>query len=740
MSERPHIVGYAQPWSLRAGERLEVMLSADTSLQAEASLVRLGAERAVGEAREEVVSELGALRVSPQTTRRGSCILVRATEDAWQSGPFVAAVLCMPTRIGERQALLAQSDGEARWWLGLDAQGRLLAEAGLSSSETTTARVEEPLVEGAWYLVAAGFDPVRGITVAVQPLEPGPSWRAAPTTAFRPGNAATSGPIGLTGLLAGTLGIAASPNGDGWADNFDGKLEAPRLVDGALDEDLIEMLTAGDVPAERLVARWELGSRLDGPDALGSALVRCRGIGAREGELFNSPLAGVTSHSWDGNEVDFRLAPDQYAALHFHSDDLDDCAWEPTLTAELSANLRSGVYAIRVQAKGRPDERVPFFVRPASASSDLLVLIPTASYLAYANDHPVSDGDFSEATAGRTPVLYEDDLLLHEHREWGLSMYDSHLDGSGVAISSSRRPMLNMRPSHRYHVGPWQLPADLTLLSWLDDAGFSYDVATDEDLHCEGLELLDEYGVLLTGTHPEYYSTAMLDALEAWVQGRGRLVYIGANGFYWRVAFDPHRPWVMELRRGNAGSRAWESSPGEARLAFSGEPGGLWRHLGRPPQKLAGVGYSAQGFDVSGWYRRLPGSCDPRAAWIFAGVDTETFGTLGSIGNGAVGQELDRCDTALGSPADALVLATSEGLSEAYLRCVEEVPFTLPGLSALTDPNVRADVVYHVKPNGGAVFATGSIAWAGALGVDPAIDRVTRNVLSRFLDPDPLQW
>ncbi len=740
MSERPHIVGYAQPWSLRAGERLEVMLSADASLEASAALVRLGSGEAAGEDGEELVSELETLRVSPQTTRRGSCILVPATEDSWQPGPFVAAAFCMPTRVGERQALLAQKDGAMRWWLGLDAQGRPLAEAALISTKTTAACIEEPLVEGAWYLVAAGFDPMRGITVAARPLSPGPSWRVAPTRALRPGIAVTPAPLGLPGLLAGTLAIAAAPNDDGWADNFDGKLEAPCLVAGSLDEDLIEMLTADDVPAERLVANWELGTRPHGPDASGTTSVPCRGGGARVGELYNSPLAGVTSHSWDGSEIDFRLAPNQYAALHFHSDDLDDCAWDPSLSVELPRILRSGVYAIRVQAKGRPDERVPFFVRPASAGSDLLVLIPTASYLAYANDHPVSDGDFSEATAGRTPVLYEDDLLLHEHREWGLSMYDAHLDGSGVAISSSRRPMLNMRPTHRYHVGPWQLPADLALLSWLEDAGFSYDVATDEDLHREGSALLDGYRVLLTGTHPEYYSTAMLDALEAWVHGRGRLVYIGANGFYWRVAFDPHHPWVMELRRGNAGSRAWESSPGEVRLAFSGEPGGLWRHLGRPPQKLAGVGYSGQGFDVSGWYRRLPGSADYRAAWIFEGVDTETFGTLGGIGNGAVGQELDRCDTALGSPADALVLATSEGLSGAYLRCVEEVPFTLPGLSALADPNVRADVVYHVKPNGGAVFATGSIAWAGALGVDPAIDRITRNVLSRFLDPDPLHW
>ena len=49
-------------------------------------------------------------------------------------------------------------------------------------------------------------------------------------------------------------------------------------------------------------------------------------------------------------------------------------------------------------------------------------------------------------------------------------------------------------------------------------------------------------------------------AVESYLAAGGRLAYLGANGFYWRVAFDPDRPWVMELRRGQAGSRAWESA------------------------------------------------------------------------------------------------------------------------------------------------------------------------------------
>jgi N,N-dimethylformamidase len=753
MPDRRHVVGYAQPWSLKTSERLEVMLSADQDLVAVARLVRLGSGEVPGETAEFTIRELGGVALKSQSTRIGSCVLVPESPELPDGDSFVAVTLCMPTRTGPRQALLSQCDASSYWWLGLES-GVPTVEIGDRHFDTArpsvVVRAPNPLLEGAWYLVAAEFSPNGGPSVVVRPLDPGPSWRIEPTETLRPSRTVGSGSPGAV-ALRGRLAIAAAPFGESsWAECFDGKLESPSLLRGELDDAAIQLVLATEAN-DRLICRWELGRAYGWDEAarhslgrtasnLGGTRVPASGTSPRDGVVRGTPLAGVTGHCWDGSEVDFRIAPRQYEAMHFHADDLDDSGWEPSLAIDISADLPSGVYAVRVEAAGRPIERVPFFVRPATRKADLLVLIPTASYLAYANDHPISDGDFSEATAAQIPLLYEDDLLLHEHREWGLSMYDTHLDGSGVAISSSRRPLMNMRPTHRYHVGPWQLAADLRLTSWLEHQQVSYDLATDSDLDEERGALLAGYSVVMTGTHPEYFSTHMLDAVEEWVRRGGRLVYIGANGFYWRVAFDPQRPWVMELRRGHAGSRAWESAPGETRLMFTGEEGGLWRNLGRPPQKLTGVGYAAQGFDTSGWYRRLPGSIDPRASWIFDGIEDATFGTSGSVGSGAVGQEIDRCDSRLGSPADAIVLATSEGLSEGYLRCVEEVPFTLPGLSARVDPNVRADVVYHVKPGGGAVFSTGSIAWVGSLGEDSGIDRITMNVLSRFLDPRPLPW
>jgi len=305
-----------------------------------------------------------------------------------------------------------------------------------------------------------------------------------------------------------------------------------------------------------------------------------------------------------------------------------------------------------------------------------------------------------------------------------------------------------MRPGHTSSwigaagAGPWQYSADLHISAWLEAEGHRFDVATDEELHAEGLALLQRYRVVITGTHPEYYSTEMSDAVQAYLDRGGRLMYLGANGFYWRIAFHPELPGVIELRRVEDGVRDWSGEPGEYFMSFSGEYGGLWRRNGRPPQSLTGVGFVAQGFDVSSYYVRKPGSFDPRAAFIFEGVGAEEkIGDFGLVGGGAAGLELDITDRSLGSPPHTLVLAASEGHGQAYILVPEEVTSTFPNIDGPQNPRVRAELAFFETPNGGGVFCTGSIAWAGSLwhrGYDNNVSRITGNVLRRFRDPKPL--
>ena len=152
----------------------------------------------------------------------------------------------------------------------------------------------------------------------------------------------------------------------------------------------------------------------------------------------------------------------------------------------------------------------------------------------------------------------------------------------------------------------------------------------------------------------------MLDALEGWLCGGGRLMVLGANGFYWRTGVHATVPGAVEVRRAEDGTRAWIAEPGEYVMETTGELGGLWRRIGRPPNRVCGVGFAAQGFSASGYYRRSDAWDDPRVAFAVEGLsDREVLGDHGTVGGGAAGQELDRFDERLGSPSHAIVLASS---------------------------------------------------------------------------------
>ena len=284
--------------------------------------------------------------------------------------------------------------------------------------------------------------------------------------------------------------------------------------------------------------------------------------------------------------------------------------------------------------------------------------------------------------------------------------------------------------------------ADLHLVDWLEAKGFRYDVITDGDLHDEGEELLSPYKVVITGSHPEYWSEQMLDGLQDYLSRGGRLMYLGGNGFYWVTSVDPVGGHTLEVRRKD-GTQMWEAAPGEYYHSTTGELGGLWRFRGRPPQKLAGVGFtsvSALRPEPGRPFRRQPGSFNPRAAFIFEGIGPdEVIGDFPSLlvygDYGAGGFEIDRLDYRLGTPPHTLLLATASGYSDVYQHVVEEVMQADSMQSGSLNPWVRSDMVYFEHPNGGAVFSVGSIAWDASLSYnryDNNVSRITENVLTKF--------
>ena len=734
------IVGYTDRWSVQPGDTLKVMVSTDRRAY-RADLVKLihGDTNPIGPGFKEITLPSAiAGKEYPgrhQPLPHGSHVLIPHAPALARTGSFTLTAwiaASTPTRAvqgiltkwaeSERSgyALVVDADGSIGIWIGDGVQvekvrtGKplraatpsLLWAGGNQMANTTN-----------WYFVAASFDASSGrITLYQQPhgTWPAETTQAEESRSIRIKAAGKSEtPFLIAAFCKDRDGAACRPSG-----HFNGKIEAPKVFGRALTREEIDAVRRGSGPRD-VVAAWDFEADIS------SRKVTDTGPNALHGRTVNMPTRAMTGHTWSAREIDYARARGEYGAIHFHDDDLDDAAWKVDFEFQVPPDLRSGIYAIRLR-DGNAQDHIPFFVRPkpGSATAKIAFLVPTFSYMAYANNRS-------------GPEL--------------LSTYAHHSDGSGVAYSSRLRPVLSVRPGNvgvnpanglRNPGGGGGFNSDLSLIDWLEAKKFEYDVITDEDLHWEGVSVLKPYRVILTGAHPEYWSGAMLDSMKTYLNGGGRLMYLGGNGFYWVTAMDPELKHTVEIRRRD-GTQTWEAAPGETFHSYTGEFGGLWRFRGRPPQALVGVGFTAQGAPGRP-YRRTPASHDPALSWIFDGIGPdELIGDFPCLthGYGAAGFELDRLDVALGSPPGAVVVATATDFGNGMHHVVEEVLQSDSRQHGPVNPWVKSDMVYLEYPNGGAVFTTASISWYGSLfynAYNNNVSRLQENVLKRFASDAPL--
>jgi N,N-dimethylformamidase len=724
------IVGYADRLRVEPGETIRFMVSSEQA-RYRADIVRLihGDPNPEGPGIKEVeiaTPVSGDYPGKRQDLPLGSYALVPDVEALRLRGSFTLTAWIAPTTLHPRPAegILGKWSEETRSGYGLfiEEDGTLALRLG---AETVRAgaplRPWVPAIPGmnerpqgvstSWYFVAASFDAAKGrVLLYQQPLNRFP-FDSTRSVVERETASRSVAPNEAPFLIA-----AFSAGGGRIGGHYNGKIDNPRLYGRALRREEIEAIESGGGPADALAA-WDFSLDIDS-DRISDTSPR-----KLHGRAVNLPMRAVTGHDWTSLELDYRRARDQYGAIYFHDDDLEDARWDVGFELVIPEGpegpqaMKSGLYAARLRT-GPYEDYVPFVVRPkhGAPTSKIALLIPTFSYLAYAGT----------GTSAIRP----------------LSLYSRHSDGSGVCYSSRLRPITNMRPKIDSR-NPWQFMADTHLVDWLEVKGFEVDFLTDEDLHFEGAQALTPYRVVLTGTHPEYYSLPMLEGLRSYLDSGGRLMYMGGNGFYWVTPMDPSGRYV-EVRRRD-GTEHWQGAPGEHHHSLTGEPGGLWRFRGMAPQQFFGVGFTAQGFDRNSPYRRMPGSFDPRARFIFEGIgEDELIGNGPSLvlSFGAAGSELDRADFALGTPPHTLVLASSFGHSDEYRHVVEQTNTANWARTGGTEnPLVRADMVYLEYPKGGGVFSTSSIAWCGSLSFNNYtnnVSRITENVLRRFASEEPL--
>ena len=580
--EGPELLAYADRQTLRAGEEINFKASCSGVGTYTVDIVRLlspdlgdGPDVPAYVATEMGTPICGDHPARHQDIHPGSYVQVPAGTGGQAERGFTIVLSVFPTLLAAGHQMLFGTfcnDTATGAGLFLDPDGHLGFVAG-DGMIGEVVHSDVAVAESRWSCVAVSCDGSGGVTfhaggLASHHLEER-GW------AHEENHGGPAAGLGDDPIL-----IGAEQTGAGHAVScFNGRLERPRLFGRALGDAEIEAFAGrgpgvaaggavgdcvGSGVGDRAVAGRGPDVATGGAGGAGGAVGDCAGSGVgvtpgvaeqgpgvaaddalgdwdfsvgigsedvfdvsgneRHGTIVNMPTRGVGGSNWSGRTSDWRVAPEEYGAIHFHNDDMSDACWETTQSLRVPTDWASGCYAGRFRAGGA-EFWVPFAVRPAAdaPTSDVAFLLPTATYGAYANLRMRVLSAFNEMIHGRLTALDETDLLMLRFGEIGGCTYDNHADGSTVVHSSMHRPVTNFRPHGRMY----KFCQDLLIVAWLERTGTGYDVITDDDVDREGLEALAPYRVLVTSSHPEYTSTPMMDAVEGFLRRGGRLVNLG---------------------------------------------------------------------------------------------------------------------------------------------------------------------------------------------------------------------
>ncbi len=384
-----NIVGYADKISVAPGETIRFMVSCRQKTY-EAQIVRLrhGDTNPIGPGfKEEPVesSVNGVYSGRFQKLVHGSYVMVPDHPLLRISGSFTLQTWLYATNLhkGVQGILTKGSPADGAGYGLVVEDGSLSFFLGQYSRPKEHIATSTPLRPATWYLCTLVYDAAQRLAKLYQ--RPNSAWpnveQAMQVTgvATLPAGHANEAPFLIAATWDGSQAKAGAQS------CFNGKIDRPRLFNRALSEAEIQSLAQPEIPGSLrscLIAAWDFGrdfSSIMVTDVSGNEL---------HGRTINAPARAVTGHNWTGDETDYRQVPEQYAAIHFHDDDLEDAGWDVDFALTISRAMPSGIYAARLQTHDSEDH-VPFIVRPSSteAAAPILFLAPTLSYLAYGNYH-----------------------------------------------------------------------------------------------------------------------------------------------------------------------------------------------------------------------------------------------------------------------------------------------------------------------------------------------------------------
>lgn len=443
----------------------------------------------------------------------------------------------------------------------------------------------------------------------------------------------------------------------------------------------------------------------------------------------------------------------------------DGCSWPVSFSFKADPGWPSGFYEIRLESEGpklgnpRTVSEAFFVLRPAPdgpKKSNLLIL-STNTYNAY------NQWGGRCMYSGATKLSFERPIERGYLRR-PASPFEVDFDGRITNIETPSDPShLRLQEYQRVNRLPlWTASAgwhnwERRFVRWAAVNGFEFDVAINSDLEFHP-EVLDGHRLVLSVGHDEYWSWAMRDAMDEFVEQGGNWAILAGNTSFWQVRYEDEGRAMVCHKGGARRHDPVAATDDRTRLTS------MWSDplIDRPETETIGLSFSRGG------YHRI-GDGVPLGSgaytvhrpdhWAFDGTGLRYGDQLGA-GSFIVGYEVDGCTFTTvdglptptgedGAPESLEILGTCPArlLSITEDRCEAPValwasvepPGDLEGVSMVlfgdaSDTNVAKLANGHAvmatfRRGAGTVFNAGSADWAYGLDQDPLVQQVTANVL-----------
>jgi len=211
------------------------------------------------------------------------------------------------------------------------------------------------------------------------------------------------------------------------------------------------------------------------------------------------------------------------------------CGWPVAFEAVIPQDWPTGVYTVTLDIEGHSSEGL-FVLKPAAPTAKLAIVLTTGTWCAY-NDWGGSNHYQGLTGPSGRDFAAEVSLL----RPWATGFVRWPADAPRIPFAS---PLLT-RPryphmeyarakgiSKKYASSGWAA-FERPFALWCEAEGIALDYYAQHDLHADP-GCLDGYGRIAIVGHDEYWTWAMRDHLDAWLDRGGQLARYGGN-FFWQT-------------------------------------------------------------------------------------------------------------------------------------------------------------------------------------------------------------